>query len=464
VDDGAAAGFVPRGTKLVDVGALAPASPRRRRVLVSAYAVSPVRGSEPGMGWNICLRLARHHDVTVLCSSEVPPKAEDFRGEVEQYLRQHGPVPGLTFHFVEPPLASYLLQRESPLLRRTLYYAGYRAWQRAAFRAAKAMHAAEPFDLVHQLNITGFREPGDLWRLPAPFVWGPVGGAANVPAAFMPLMGARDRLFYTARNFANTIQQKMRRRCRRAARRASHVWAIGDANRRLVEDTWGRPAEPMLEVGGERHPEGRVRTYDGSRPLRLAWSGQHVGRKALPLLLRALHGIGDATPVHVTVLGDGPETAAWKQLAARLGTADKLRWTGQLCRADALREMSAADAFVSTSVLEETSLVVLEALSLGLPVVCHDAYGMGVAVDETCGIKVPMRTPDASVAAFADAVRSLASAPARVRVLSEGALARAEALSWDRKARQIADTYERVVAAATASDATSSAGAGGAGR
>src|SRR5688572_19929337 len=173
----------------------------RRRVLVSAYAVSPDRGSEPGMGWNICTRLARHHDVTVVCSSQVPPGAEDFRGEIRRYLGERGAIPGLSFHFVDPPLASYLLQRETPLLRRTLYYTGYRSWQRAAFRAAAALHAREPFDLVHQLNITGFREPGYLWKLPGvPFVWGPVGGAANVPRPFLSLMSGRERLFYRVRN------------------------------------------------------------------------------------------------------------------------------------------------------------------------------------------------------------------------------------------------------------------------
>ena len=439
---------IPRVEPVAQPPRQAPAAaPPRRRVLVSAYAVSPVRGSEPGMGWNICSRLARHHDVTVLCSPQVPPNAQDFRGEIEQHLREHGPVPGLSFHFVEPPAASYLFQRETPLLRRTLYYTGYRAWQRAAFRAARELHARRPFDLVHQLNITGFREPGYLWQLPdVPFVWGPVGGAANVPPAFLPMMSGRDRLFYRLRNVTNAVQKRTSSRCRRAAARAGHIWVVGDANRRLVEEVWGCPADPMLEVGGERHPDGRVRTYDGSRPLRLVWSGQHIGRKALPLLQLALASLGGKPAVELTVLGEGPETAAWKALAQRLGIAPLVRWTGRLPRDAALREMAAADAFVSTSVLEETSLVVLEALSLGLPVVCHDACGMGVAVTDACGIKVPLQDPEASVAGFTAAVKQLAAGGKRFEQLSAGALARAEELSWDRKAAAMADTYEQLIA------------------
>ncbi|MGD0388860.1 MAG: hypothetical protein ABSC42_07895, partial [Tepidisphaeraceae bacterium] len=63
----------------------------RRRVLLSAFAFSPARGSEPGIGWNIGSRLAAFHDVTVLCCPKLGD--EDYRREVEEHLGNHGSVP-----------------------------------------------------------------------------------------------------------------------------------------------------------------------------------------------------------------------------------------------------------------------------------------------------------------------------------------------------------------------------------
>jgi glycosyltransferase involved in cell wall biosynthesis len=399
------------------------------------------------MGWNIASRLARYHDVTVLCSPGVPGM-QDFRGEIEEYSATHGPVPGLTFEYVEPPLLSYLVQRETPLLRRTLYYAGYRSWQRAAAARARLLHARAPFALVHQLNITTFREPGYLWTLPdVPFVWGPIGGAADFPDSFLALMSPRERLFYRVRNTVNAIQRRRLRRCRTAALRARHIWAVGDANHDLATRIWGVDAERMLEVGGEPHHLCRVRSYYGDRPLRLVWSGQHLGRKALPLLLQAMALVRDTVAMELTVLGHGPESRSWKALADRLDLTPLVRWAGQVPRDRAVAAMAEADVFVSTSVLEETSLVVLEALSLGLPVVCHDACGMREAVTDACGIKVPLRTPDVSVRGFAAAIRVLAAGGEPFTERSRGALVRSRELDWDAKAQTMASRYTRVIAA-----------------
>lgn len=420
----------------------------RRRVLISAYAVSPSRGSEPSVGWNICVHVALHHDVTVLCSPGEPPLTHILRDEIAEHLRQWGPVPGLAFCFVEAPLLGYLCQRESLLMRRTLYYAGYRAWQSAAYRTARRLHEERPFDVAHQLNITGFREPGYLWKLPVPFVWGPLGGAANIPRSFFTMMGWRERLFYAARNVLNSLQKRTLIRCARAAKRADHIWTIGEEDRQLVERIWGCHAEQLTETGTSTNPAAQPKQPDPSRPLRVAWSGRHIGRKMLPILIHSLERLRsrDRRPFELVVLGEGPETARWRALTAHLGLAACTRWTGWLPRREALAELASADVLAFTGVQEGTPHAVLEALSFGLPVICHDACGMGAAVTEACGIKVPLRNPDASIAGFADAVGRLATDPAVFARLSAGALQRAGELSWNAKARHIASIYERVIA------------------
>jgi glycosyltransferase involved in cell wall biosynthesis len=118
-----------------------------------------------------------------------------------------------------------------------------------------------------------------------------------------------------------------------------------------------------------------------------------------------------------------------------------------LPRDAALAEVRRSDVMAFTGVQEGTPHVVTEALSLGVPVVCHDACGMGVAVTEACGIKVVLRDPDTSVRGFAAAIAKLAADPRELRRLSEGALTRARELDWDRAAREMAEVYTRVAAA-----------------
>lgn len=424
---------------------------RRLRVLISAQAVSPVRGSEPGVGWNLISRLAAWHDVTVLCSPISHGEQEQFfREEVQKYVEEHGSRPGLTFQFVDPPLLCKWFQYETGVRRRTLYYLGYKSWQKKAYMIAKRLHAQRPFELVHHLNLTGYREPGYLWKLPAPFVWGPITGAADIPFAYLPLMGWSDRLFYAVRNISNAIYKQTSWRCRSAAETARHIWAVGRETMEMINDDWGYPAENLVESGAVVRIGMVHRNFHASRPLRLVWSGQHIGRKALPILLHALKRLRDNDEVHshtsieLSVLGQGPETERWKATAAKLGLNDCIRWVGQLPQETALREVAKADTFVHTSIQEGTPHVILEALSLGVPVICHDTCGMSVAINDTCGIKIQMLNPEVSVSEFASAIRSLLINPDKIDRLSAGAIARAEELSWDKKAWHIAERYWQV--------------------
>jgi glycosyltransferase involved in cell wall biosynthesis len=66
---------------------------------------------------------------------------------------------------------------------------------------------------------------------------------------------------------------------------------------------------------------------------------------------------------------------------------------------------------------------------------------MAVAVDDTCGIKVPFENPEQSIQGFHDAIKRLLLNPELVERLSEGALRRASELSWDAKVKEMAEAY-----------------------
>lgn len=420
---------------------------RRRRVLISAIATSPARGSEAGVGWNIPSRVAQYHDVTLMCS---PGTHDHQRQEIEAYLKEHGPIPGLVISYVDQTPVYRLFDPQRHPLMRPVYYVGYASWQRAAYRRALELHAHNPFDLTHHLTIVGFREPGYLWKLPIPFFWGPVAGASNLPWRYLGILRWRDRLTYGLRNIANELQKRLHRRPRLAARAAAHVWAVGEDNHRMFVEVFGVPAERLCEVGGNAQPDlASVKHYDPrSEPLRLVWAGYHIGRKAVPLVLRAIARIREDFPVHLTCLGKGPEKATWQSLSQRLGVAECVTWLPEQPHGQAMERLASAHVLAFPSLQEASSTVVLEALSLGLPVLCHDACGMAFVVTDECGIKIPMRSPHGSIEGLADAMRRLHRNPSELTDLSRGALRRAEELSWDHVAREIAAGYDRVLQAA----------------
>ena len=59
----------------------------RLRIIVAAYACSPVRGSELGVGWGWVKALAQRHDLCVLT-------VEQFKDEIEEELDRHPELRG----------------------------------------------------------------------------------------------------------------------------------------------------------------------------------------------------------------------------------------------------------------------------------------------------------------------------------------------------------------------------------
>lgn len=387
---------------------------RRAKLLLLAYACSPSHGSDEAVGWNWALQAARFADTWVICEKTA------YQDLVEGFFREQGRPEGLNFVFVEKPQWLRALGRIPGF-----YYLTYNWWHRRAFRAAQRLHETHRFDAAHQLNYCGYREPGYLWKLGVPFLWGPIGGTQNVPWRFLPTLSLRSAAAEALRGVLNHLQLRLSRRVRHAASRAAVLMTANSTTQNDFRRVHNAESMLLCEVQLSEMT-GRVRRANQrGDTLRLLWSGLFHEFKGLGLLLSALALLPPETRWHLDVVGDGRSRRRWMRRAARLGLIDRITWHGWRPRSEALDHCRRADVFVFTSLRDTNGTVVLEALAAGAPVICLDHQGAGDIVTDRCGIKIPVTRPKETIAQLAKAIVALAGDAERLESLSRSALARA---------------------------------------
>lgn len=408
------------------------------RVIVSAYACEPDKGSEPEVGWQWVRQIARFHDTTVLTRANNRPA-------IERAL-QRSPVPNLHFEYVELPRWARFWKRGGRGVH--LYYLLWQCW---ALRRARALHRSTAFDLAHHVTFSPCYQPALLAALPVPFVWGPVGGLEEIPAPFLPMFTRAQRLREAVRRLAHA-SARFNPLVRLATRRARVVLAATEVTRRGLARR--KPDGVVLEqqIGMDPTPRPLADARAAGEPFTVLTAGRHVYWKATILVIRAFAHFVATTgaDAKLVVLSKGPETARLVAACERLQIAARCEFKGWLPQQDAVFDYyRRAHVFAYASLLECAGYVALEALSQGLPVVCLDLPGPGEIVDASCGVLVPADEPEATVERMGAALAELHADRQRLARLAEGALQRVSAqYAWDLKGERLRQLYATALGAA----------------
>lgn len=413
-----------------------------KRLLVSAYAISPVRGSEHALGWEIVTRLGRYFDVTVLMCEKTPSNYF-YLNEIEAYIRKNGEIRNVHFAPVKMPESSEKYSKLHDKGFWPAYYWGYNCWQKAAFAKAVELHSKQKFDATYSLNMTGFREPGYLWKLDIPFIWGPINGFHSIPFSFLRSFSKKEFAFQCMKHFANELQIRTSSRAKMAARKAALVWGV-DPKAVYTLKKWKANAELMQETG--LNPINTAtsvhRKYDGERRLNLVWSGIIVSRKALNILIHALIKAENLN-FHLTILGTGSLQNQLEKEAEPIKS--KITWTGKLPKDLAIEKVNQSDLLIHTSLSEGTPHSILEAIGLGVPVVCHDICGMASVVNDKNGFKIPYENFMVSVNFIANLLQKMQSNPEILNQRFQTIWETTNDLTWDNKVKTIANRIENYV-------------------
>lgn len=406
-------------------------------ILVNAYAVSPNWGSEQGLGWNWVINLAKYCHLDVITEGE-------WHDDIEIALKDLPQRSNLKFHYLP---VSEKIRKMCWNQGDWRFYWHYEKWQRRALEKAREICANKHIDVLHQLNMIGFREPGYLWKIEnIPFVWGPIGGMELMPLAYLHGASWKQRIFNKVKNQINKYQYSHSRRVRKAIERSSALVSAVKGVRDVLSSIYDRNSFLINETGIALSNDAPSKTFTPSvSPLKIIWVGKLDFRKQLPLALRSVIAT-EKRDIELHVCGAGSEIALEKMwsIAEAGNITSQLNYHGVVPHDKMIEMMKQSDLMLFTSIMEATSTVVLEALSVGLPVICFNTCGFGPIVKDFAGITVELSDLNKSVNEFAYQILKVYNNREILKEISSRIIANRDAFTWDSKARKILDIYRQI--------------------
>lgn len=394
-----------------------------KKILISVFGCAPNRGSDAEVGWKWLINLAEMgYDVWAI-TREVNREAIE-----AELLRQ--PRANLRFIYFENTRALKWMTG----IRGYLYYY---VWQWGAYKKVAPIHKEIKFDLVHHVTWVSVRQPSFMGNLGIPFYFGPVAGGETAPwrlrRGYSLRQWGRD-IFRDIANLFVKIDPIMGRTFSRATR----IYVTSGQTCRLLPHRFQDKVTIQLAIArdlpsgqsGENTP---VRSFNPGNTVRVLYVGRFIGWKGMHLGLQAFKKLVQDVPnAQLTLVGRGPDEKKWRAWATHLNIDRYLIWVPWLNQGQLADLYLSHDIFLFPSLHDSGGLVVLEAMSHGLPVVCLDLGGPGVIVNDSCGIAV--KTADSSQSAIvgkiAESLLSLAQDPQAWQKLSRGAFARAKDFAW----------------------------------
>lgn len=411
------------------------------KILLSAYACEPGKGSESGIGWNVARELAKTHEVWVLT------RPDEGREAIEAELKAQ---PELNLHFVyfTVPFWEKGWQQGGGSMQLHYYL-----WQIRAYFAGKQLQREVGFDLIQHVTLGRYWYPSFLALLPAPFVWGPVGGGESAPRAFWGDFGLKGQIVESIRTLARWLGEKdpfVRLTAARSTlamatteETAQRMRCLGTSNVKVVPAV-GLPEAEIEALGRLSSPPAEPIRFISIGRL-LHWKGFQLGLRAFAQAKRSAGNTAMAK-VEYWIIGDGQHQNRLEALVRELEIENDVCFWGALPRSETLKKLAEGHVLVHPSLHDSGGWVCLEMMAAGRPVICLDLGGPAVQVTAETGFKIPAQDAEQAVNEIAQAMVRLANEPDLRQQLGEAAKAYIkQTFNWQKRGELLVGLQQTVV-------------------
>lgn len=350
--------------------------PVKLKVFISAYACEPVKGSEPGIGWNVVTGLSRYHDVHVLTRA-------NNKEIIENHLKI-GSFPNLTFHYYDLPKTISFWKN-----KRRGYRFYYYLWQYFSFMHFKKFVNENNFDIVHHLTFANFAMPAPFVFLRPISIWGPV-RKLEIPDVIFeslpPRIWLKERLRQISIWFLTHLEPG------RILTQVKTNWILETPDKHIQSCFPDNYKTKIINL-----PQTGINTSDPEYILSNNIKKNHLIR--LVICSEFLHWKGvtysaevfsrialKRDDVELIICGYGPEENEMRRIFKHYNVTDKVSFMGYLNKKDMLNTLNQCDILLYPSYHHGLATVILQAMHLGIPIIALRGDTISSVVDGECGL------------------------------------------------------------------------------
>jgi glycosyltransferase involved in cell wall biosynthesis len=411
----------------------------RYKILITANHCAPDQGSEHGVGWNFFTGISKHHDVILICNNH-----EYIQGLIDFVNSDEGKKRNIQLFLIRQKVKYTNRTRFFPFF----YYNDYKNWEKQVYSLAKEIIQTESVDIVHHLTNITFREPGFLWKLPKPFVWGPIGILGNEPVRFFTFYSFKELIKMILRRVSCLYQLKYSKRLKEAFQQASACICVDNHAKEIITHKLGVIKTAVIpETGAIINGQNFTPSLRNEKdPIQLLWVGRLDSSKGILFLIKALIKIQKEGNVnyHLTIIGNGDQRKKAIYMCHKYNiNYTYLKHAPYHKMADFYQN---SHLFFLTSLMDATTSVVFEALANYCPVIALNHLSFSEIVNKTCGRKINLHTQKQISDDIAESIRFYYHREKERYQLALGARKRAEEYTWDIKIEQLNRIYQHIMA------------------
>jgi glycosyltransferase involved in cell wall biosynthesis len=349
-----------------------------KTILASCYAVNPYKGSEDAMGWNFVYQIARFNKVFAITR-------ENNQNAIEKFMIENpdSVYDNITFLYFDLP---YWMRFWKKGGRGAMLY--YYMWQRGIENFVRKQNLN--FDITHNVNFHNDWTPSFLWKLKKPMVWGPVGHHPLIPKQYLKAYSSK----YLWKDRATWMIKKYFWNCsfslKKTKKKASHILCMNSGVSKILK----LKEQSFSVLPSVATEDFAINSKTETKNFHIISVGRFVPLKGFDLTLLSFIKFINSIPIserencQLTLVGSGPEKELYTQIINENKMEPYLEIIEWIDRKELMKIYEKSSVFLFPS-HEGAGMVVAEALSFGLPVVCLDNDGPGQFINSNCGFRIP---------------------------------------------------------------------------